>query len=163
MLSNHQKGQSLIEMIVVITVGLLVVGALTFTTLFSLRNAQFSKTSAQATKLSQEGVEKVRSIRDRDESVIFTTTNFVTSKFSDLWALKMSDSCNPCYFRLTAAGGLNEGTAATFENLGSGLERQVQISDDVNFGSEKNITVVTHWSDFAGIHESKLSTILRKI
>jgi DNA-binding NarL/FixJ family response regulator len=44
-------------------VAIIVVGALTFATIASLRNAQFSQNQAQATKLAQEGLEKVKSLK----------------------------------------------------------------------------------------------------
>ncbi|MDO8576947.1 MAG: prepilin-type N-terminal cleavage/methylation domain-containing protein [Candidatus Daviesbacteria bacterium] len=160
---NNEAGQSLIEVIVAVTVGILVVSALTFATIFSLRNASFAKNSAQATKLAQEGIEKVRTIRDRDGSVIFTAGNTTTSKFSDLWGVQMSTSCTPCYFSLS--NGLNPSVAANFDDLGNGLQRQIQISEEANvdWRSQKKITVVVKWSDFAGSHESKLVTILRRL
>lgn len=159
---SSQTGQSLIEVIVAATVGILVLTALTFATLFSLRNANFSKTSAQATKLAQEGIEMVRTLRDRDGSVIFTADSTTTSKFSDLWGIQMSNSCTPCYFSLTS--GLNQSVATSFDNLGNGLERQIQISEDAtNWNIQKIVTVIVRWIDSTGPHESKLTTILRKL
>lgn len=71
--SNHkninENGQSLLELVIVIAVMVVVIGALTFATIASLRNAQFSKNQAQATKLAQEGLEWVRTGRDRNKSI----------------------------------------------------------------------------------------------
>ncbi len=64
-----ERGQSLIELIVVITVTVLIVGALTFATISALRNAQFATNQAQATKLAQDGIEKVRIGRDRNQCI----------------------------------------------------------------------------------------------
>lgn len=172
------QGQSLIEVIIASAAGILIVAALVFTTLFSLRNANFAKTSAQATKLAQEGIEKVRTIRNRDVlgSVYFTAcppepescspSNGgdvpTASKFSDLWVIKMRDSCDPCYFILNN-NVLNQSVPTGFDDLGNGLKRQVQISDDANYDIQKTITVIVQWSDATGPHESKLVTILRKL
>ena len=93
---EQSKGQTLLELIVVVTVGIVIVAALTFIIIFSLRNADLAKNQTQATKLAQEAVEKVRSIRDTDGGVTFVAA----TKFSDLWAITLSSSCSPCYFNL---------------------------------------------------------------
>lgn len=61
----NEKGQSLLELVVSIAIAILVLGALTFAIITSLRNASFASNQAQATKLAQEGLENVRSTRDR--------------------------------------------------------------------------------------------------
>lgn len=163
---KSQNGQSLLELITVISVAVIVVGALTFATISSLRNANFAKSQSQGTKLTQEGIERVRSIRDRDGGVNFTHSQGTTTKFSDLWTVNMSSSCTPCYFILDATGtNLTGVTSVTFENNISGsFTRQVQISDrSASYQLEKMITVVVRWSDFSGPHESKLTTVLRKL
>lgn len=161
---SNVKGQTLMEVVVAVAVGILVVAALVFATIFSLRNANFAKNQAQSTKFAQEGIEQVRSIRDRDGAVFFTHSGGSTSKFSDLWSVRLSDSCTPCFFTLvSSSNNLNQAAAQSFETLTNAMQRQVQISDDVNFDKEKTITVVVKWSDFAGPHESKLTTVLRKL
>ena len=155
---RREKGQSLIEVMIAVTVGILVVTALTFATIFSLRNANFAKSSAQATKLAQEGIEKVRTLRDRDGAVNYPGA----SKFSDLWAITFSclGDIN-CYFYLNVGGTLTGGSAISFETIPPNFKRQFQIEDA---GSEqKRVTSLVRWTDFAGDHESKLVTIFRKL
>ena len=57
--ASAEAGQTIVEVIVAVTVGVLVVSALTFTTLFSLRNAKFSQnqnnTSYRIQKHSSKG------------------------------------------------------------------------------------------------------------
>lgn len=168
---SKEVGQTLIELIVVITVGILVVGALTFAVLFSLRNAKFSQNQNQATKLTQEGLEKVRSIRNRDEEgkVIYTydpgPPSLSTSKFSELWNIYMSSECvtEICYFTFNSSGQLTGGSDTSFEPLGS-FSRQVQFKDEsTTYNKEKTITVVVKWTDSTGDHQSKITTFLGKI
>lgn len=155
------KGQTLVEMIVVISVGILVVGGLVFATISSLRNANFAKNQAQVTKLAQEGIERARSIRNQDGLVNFSYgSGQTTSKFSDLYGVKMVDTCNPCKFKLSSNQSGLEFTGS-YETLGN-FTRQVQIVDDANWASEKKVTVVVSWTDPTGSHESKLTTILTK-
>lgn len=159
----NPRGQTLVELIVVVAAGAVIIVALTFAVIFSLRNAQFAKNQSQATKLAQEGIELVRSVRNRDGSVIFTYSSGTTVRFSDLWNVQMSLSCAICYFRLnTTNNSLNQVTAADFEDLGNNLKRQVQIKDDSNFAKEKTITVIVGWSDFSQDHYSQLSTVFSK-
>lgn len=168
------KGQTLIEVIVVAMVGILVVTALTFAVIFSLRNAGFAKNQAQATKLAQEGIEKVRGMRDRD-SRITTSIDYPLDPsrkiniFSELFSADLSHTqCNtasgdaPCYFRFIS-GVLSQGAGGNFEPVGV-LKRQIQIGDETaSKDSQKTVTVIVQWTDSTGDHESILTTILRKL
>lgn len=160
------KGQSLMELMIVIAVGLIVFAALTFATITSLRNAHFSRNQLQATKYAQEGVEKVRSIRDRDGSVV---ANFGTpiTKFSQLWGVKLYEACNPqpCQvnFLLDPINNILTYDNNT-EDLGDSFQRRIIMTDNpTDYSTKKTIIILVSWVDFAGSHQSKLATYLRKI
>lgn len=159
----NQRGQTLLEMIVVITVGIIIVGALTFATIASLRNANLAKNQAQATKLAQEGIENVRAIRDRSlsNSVIYPTPSGTTSTFTDLFTIPCSP--NGCYFTLNPGGNvLTGGTPASFEKVGGVFNRQIIVKDGRDENLEKEVTATVEWTDSRGEkHVSQLSTILR--
>ncbi len=158
---ESEKGQSLVEVIVAVTVGILVVTALTFATIFSLRNANFSKNAVLATKLAQEGLEKVRTLRDRDGDVRYIKPDGTqTAKFSDLWPLDLSCPVS-CYFYFNTAGGLIGGTAVNAEPLPPHFQRQFEIENEGT--DRKKVAVIVKWTDPSGPHESKLTTILRKL
>lgn len=196
-----QRGQSLIEVIIAVTVGVLVLTALTFATIFSIRNASFSKNSAQATKLAQEGIEKVRTGRDRNSSITITSSA-VTSwngssssscsgvvpsvKSDSFWCYQITGSgrCdNPppvgngakCYFTVNSTTGaltyinsLTSFPTSFYEGIPSAanpvFKRVVFISDEAStYSIQKTVTAVVTWTDFAGPHESKLTTILRNL
>lgn len=57
------KGQSLLELVVGISLIAAILTALVITTTQSLINTQFSRSQSQATKLAQENLEKVRTIK----------------------------------------------------------------------------------------------------
>lgn len=166
------KGQSLIEVIVTAAVGILVVTALTFTTLYSLRNSNFAKTSAQATKLSQEGIERVRTGRDRIGAISgdFRLSGQPVTSWDDpdLWFYPINTNCIPnCYFNVNASGLLQYLTAASSipssaETTGQ-FQRIIILSDDAEYANQKIVTVIVTWTDTTGPHESKLTTILRKL
>lgn len=159
----NSKGQTLVELVVVIAVLVIVVSALTFATISSLRNAQFAKNQAQATKLAQEGLEKVRSLRDRDTdgSISYNDGTFTASKFSELWFIIL-DCPTHCYFYFNLSGVLVGATSVNVEPISSGsFKRQFQIEDYA--ADQKKVTSVVTWIDFSGAHESRLTTILGKI
>lgn len=159
-----EKGQSLMELVVVVAVAVIVVGALTFATIASLRNAQFAKNQIQVTKLAQEGLEKVRSLRDRDGPVDYIRADSTrTQKFSDLWGITFACPAN-CYFFFNSQGTLTGGTQTNFEKIEPNFKRQFQIEEEGSDPvAQKKITTKVLWTDFSGDHESKLTTILRKI
>ena len=173
------KGQTLIEVIVVITVGLLVVSALTFATLFSLRNAKFSQNQNQATKLAQEGIERVRAERDRNSQILGLAPFLPTSSWGsqNLWDYHISGSgaCGNVLFKFI---GGNIGGGITYlscdpnyfeqhpeTDTGTNpFQRGIIITDDWStYTSQKKATVIVKWRDSTGSHESKLTTILRKL
>lgn len=189
---RSEAGQSLIEVIVAITVGILVVTALTFATIFSLRNANFAKNSVQATKLAQEGIEWVRTGRDRNECInnLDSSVKSWNGNSSDIncigtgpiWNYTIkgnSGNCenttvvgSKCYFKVNYLGALTNidfaaiafPTSSAEQIPGSIFRRVVTLSDDAGtYTTQKTATVVVQWSDFAGPHESKLTTILRKL
>lgn len=92
-----ETGQSLMELTVVLAVAILVIGALTFATIASLRNAQFATNQAQATKLAQEGIEKVRIGRNRNQCINLPLTDTVNS-----WNGNRAD-CGPIHAGATGA------------------------------------------------------------
>ncbi|HBQ50640.1 hypothetical protein A3B42_02530 [Candidatus Daviesbacteria bacterium RIFCSPLOWO2_01_FULL_38_10] len=158
MLTN--KGQTLIEVIVVAMVGILVVTALTFAVIFSLRNASFAKNQSQATKLAQEGIERVRGLRDRNGAVDYIRADGShTGNFNDLWVISFSCPAN-CHFYFNGTT-LTGGTSSNSEPITLNFQRQILIEDQA--ADQKKVTALVRWSDFAGSHESRLTTILRKL
>lgn len=173
----NDKGQTLLEVIVVIAVGVLVIGALVFATIASLRNSSTAKNQAQATKLAQEGLEKVRASRDRNGTIGGFTiicggcTGWVST--NPLWTTNISapaicgTSPSNCYFSLNPSGDLNFITVSTVppsggEQIGN-FKRYIVLSDDSNYLNWKIVTALVTWSDFAGPHESRMKTVLRCI
>ncbi|MDO8573979.1 MAG: hypothetical protein Q7R77_04510 [Candidatus Daviesbacteria bacterium] len=184
---RNNAGSSLMEVIIATTVGILVVTALTFATIFSLRNANFAKNSAQATKLAQQGIEKLRTSRDRNSSIsIYGTPVDSWSGSNPIWnyQIKIAGGCeNPstggkCYFNLNSVtdnltnigfafvSTTNTPFPSLVEQVSYGnliFKRAVILSDDASYTTQKIATVVVAWVDFSGSHESRLTTVLRKL
>ena len=185
-----ERGQTLLELVVVVAVIIVVVGALVFATIASLRNASFAKNQTQATKLAQEALERVRTGRDRNQCINNldasvkswngNSSNSTCAGSGSLWGYQISGNCDRpdltppgvCYFNVDSTGQLNNiGFAQTsFPSLSEGIptdnqlfRRVILLSDDTDYQNQKKVTAVVRWIDFAGTHESRLTTILRKI
>ena len=161
---SNENGQTLMELIVVILISVLVIGALVFATIASLRNAQFAKNQAQATKLAQEGLERVKVIRERDEvgKIVYTIPPGA-NQFSDLWGITLTCPDN-CYFVFDASGRLSSTVASAFEQIASSdHRRQVTLEDGSDGQFEKKVTIIVEWTDHAGDHQSRLESILSRL
>lgn len=73
-----EKGQTLVEVVVALGVAVLVIIALVAATTTSVRNAQFAKNQSLATKYAQEGMEKVRALRDQNPTTFWSKTGTET-------------------------------------------------------------------------------------
>ena len=177
-----EKGQTLIELVVVVGIAAIVVGALVFATVASLRNAQFSKNQSQATKLAQEGIERVRSARDRNQEIKnlgdVYSWNGDANGVRSIWSYEVykkcfsSDSGSACYFKFDVNGSLSLlGIYSTFPVALSEsipplpaigiFHRAIVLADDSSsYTTQKTVTVIVEWTDFSGPHQSKLTTIL---
>jgi len=167
------KGQTLMELTVVVAVTVVVISALTFATIASLRNSQFAKNQAQATKLAQEALEKVRSGRDRNLQI--NNLDPSVSDWNTIWGYQINGNCGDvtgvppvyCYFNASASGALNHLTPSPSIPQAAEpippFKRAVILSDDsASYDKQKKVTVEVEWVDFSGKHQSKLTTILRK-
>ncbi len=97
-----QKGQSLLEIVTLTGVILAVVTGLTITVINGLKNSQFSQNQTQATKLAQEGLEEVRTIRDRNWMVCIQGGAQTVLAWKDIFANNYTfgnrnpAAANPC-------------------------------------------------------------------
>lgn len=191
-----EKGQTLLELIVVISVSVIIIGALVFATIASLRNAQFSKNQSLATKLAQEGIERVRVGRDRNQCIKNldagvnswngSSTNSDCPGSGSIWNYPITGSSSncenlttsgKCYFTgdsfgvLTMVGYSQTTFPASLAESIPPFKRLIILSDDLNENgivdddpqNAKKITSVVQWTDFSGTHESRLTTILRRL
>lgn len=67
-----QKGQSLLEAIVAVSVIVMVLVALVSAITFALSNAQFARNKTQATKYAQEAIEWLRNQRDSNWALFYS-------------------------------------------------------------------------------------------
>lgn len=69
---KENKGQSLIEMVIALSIVIIIILALVGLITVSIRNATFSQNQALATKYAQEGIEEARRLRDEQGDSFFT-------------------------------------------------------------------------------------------
>lgn len=102
---TSNKGQTLIEVIAAIAVGTLIITALLSLATRSNRNANFARTSAQATKLSQQGLEIIRNIDS--VKALGSIRNFGSCGATCIWSDLYSDSGTPVDIPAPASGPYN--------------------------------------------------------
>src|SRR3990170_3653908 len=135
-----QSGQSLIEVLVALSIAAVVVIALVVLVLSGLKNAQFAQSQVKSTKYAQEAIDQVKTIRDRNGGVLINNYGCMPGPctFSNLWGIQLTNEVSPCltsvgcYFNLTGSGtALSEVSPAVnqgYIDLGGGLSRQIFIS-----------------------------------
>jgi Tfp pilus assembly protein PilV len=181
-----QQGQSLLELVVGIGMVTVVVGAIAVISLSSLRNTQFSKNQIQATKLAQQNIELVRTIKNSNFGVCTqysqTAGAGTCSTWQDIWNVNFgtySDTTNTCsgaipyctfniIYSCTAlvAAGVTEtkpiclNYSATRAATGVNFTSSVIIEDEA--AGQKKVTSRVYWTDTTGEHSSNLVTILSK-
>ena len=96
-LINSNKGQTLIEVIAAIAVGTIIITALLSLAARSNRNANFARTSAQATKLAQQGLEIFRNIDSvQDQEAVRRASSLCGSGDTECsWSRLYGDSTTP--------------------------------------------------------------------
>lgn len=157
------KGQALLEIAITIGVAAVVIAAIAIITIVGLRNSQFAQNQAQATKLAQEGIERIRSMRGRNQAVCIDATSYYWSNKTPLvWGTSFGDraNCTFCKFKLTGDSACPLQQATTAEEIGGKFKRQIYIQDIASEPNRKKITSEVSWTDFSGSHKSELVTIL---
>jgi Tfp pilus assembly protein PilV len=175
-----QAGQTLIELIISIALILIIITGVTILTVKGLQNSQFSRNQVQATKLAQEGIEKMRTIRDNNFTVCGWAGNATGVVSEGLWGAACPAGCRylirqssttACSVTTSALWIEYTASTTTTENIPVGgvtFKRYVVVTNANDLSGSasnnvKNIDVVVSWTDSSGTHESKVSTVLTKI
>ena len=113
------KGQTLVEALVALGIGVLIISAIAIAILSSLNNAQYSKSQNLASGYAQEGMETARKIRDNDWT---TFNNYDGSYCLDKGTTILVEKDPPL------AGGCPHGSVMS-QNLDI-FARQIDIEQD---------------------------------
>jgi Tfp pilus assembly protein PilV len=173
------KGQTLLELVVGLSLVTVIIGALAITTTYSLRNSQFSKNQTQATKFAQEYMEKVRTIKASNYGVCFTGQSPNCSSWEDIWTngtqgySLFQANCVPSGCRFNTINGCTTASGSKAvclrqisspASLGNVFTGEIVIENEPGIGdAQKRVTANVYWSDASGQHSSDLVTVFSKI
>lgn len=161
-----QKGQSLLEVAVTIGIAALVISAVSITTLIGLKNSQFSQNQIQATKLAQEGLEAIRSMRDNNIKICIpgpVEYGWTDADFPKIvWDHNFNNDDKKIYYldlsNITGCQLTIDKKDPELILVGGKFQRTIQILDHA--ANEKQFTAIVKWTDSSGSHQSVLDTIL---
>lgn len=140
----RNSGQTLFELVISIALGVVIVTAVLVLTTTSVKNSNFAKTNAQATRYSQGSLEWVRKERDKDWSV-FASKSGNTAQYYCLTSLSWPQSSGSCL------------SSQYIPN--TTFKREISLTNKEGLDIIE-VQVVVSWVDGTGSHESKLSTQL---
>jgi type II secretory pathway pseudopilin PulG len=142
-IKHSAQGQSLIEVVVAIAVVILIVSGLIIAVISSLRSAQSSKARSVSTKLTQDGIESIRNLRDSGWAT------FISKSSATSWCLGTDGLLTdhpPCPQNIVTGG-------ITFI-------RTVLIAD--TGGDQATVTVTVTWTEGQTAKNSTVTTVLTK-
>ncbi len=136
---SNRKGQSLVEVVVVIGMVILLVGGLVVGTTTALRSSEHGRLRSQSVKYAQEGVEYARDLRN------FSWEEFQAK--TGVWCLDKD-------------GALTESQSSICPvNIDNALTRSLTFAWS---DPRMTVTVVVSWNDGSGDHASTLITYFTK-
>lgn len=139
---RKKNGQSMLELLIALGIGVLVILALVQSMVLSMKNSEFAKNQNLATRYSQEAIEKIRSERDK-----LGWNDFFTN-YKDTSQCIGASSWSP-----KPVGGCSQNTGSIFIR-----EASFQKIND----NQLDITVITSWTDTSGTHKSEQKTYLTR-
>ncbi|MDP1710410.1 MAG: hypothetical protein Q8L46_00490 [candidate division WWE3 bacterium] len=135
--SNFRSGQSLVEAIAAIGITVLVVTGLVVLATGAVRSATLTKNRSLAVQYAQEGMEALRSVRDRDFTALPTSgTNRV------VWT------------------GSEWSTLTGSETIVSHIRYTRSFTSTLISAGKLKIAMTVAWTDSAGAHTVDLTTYL---
>ncbi len=178
----NNSGALLLEVLIAAGIGAVIIVAFSQLGTRALRDTGVSSRRAQLTRLTQQGLEAVRSIRDQNIKGAFadnsctlvvnpldpTADQPYCNEWVDVWKWNYSQ---PKEFRLIppgSTGNPNTYWMMTDNNIPesvNNVSRKVIIAETTppDPTKIKKITVVTYFLDATNLYESKQETLLRKL
>ena len=141
---RSREGQSLVEAIVAIGISVVIITGLVVLAVGAVRTATLSRNRAIAVQYAQEGIEALRSIRDRDFAVLgslASNTNYQLVPPGSQWNVA------PGTRNITVSG-------VVFQ------QKFVKSTAAPASASKPRFTVTVSWTDSAGSHTADLVTYL---
>lgn len=134
-ITNHQKGQSLFEVVVAIAISAIIIVALVSLTTNSIRNATYSRNNTLASRHVQDVVEWLRGQRDNNSPV------FAEKILTPVW----------CFDEI---GWIQSGVCQSGDVIpGTTFTRQVEFTPPGAGSSVTTANIRVSWEDSQGFHE----------
>ncbi len=146
---KYKRGQTLVEIVVVVSVVLMLVSALVVGSISALRNSQKGKDRSLATKYAQEGIELSRKLRDNGWSTFLTYGD----PGPKTWCLP-KDNVWPASPIITS-------TSECDGNVDTIYNRNIKFLWNVS-ENRMEVTVTVSWGDISGSQQNQLTTYLTK-
>lgn len=138
-----KNGQSIFELVIALAITVLVVTGIVQVVTISIRNANFAKVQAEATRYAQQAAEWLRAERNNNWATFYSKATIGD------WCLKNLDWSGP-------------GICGTRDFIpGTSFLRGLRLtSPDAKI---VNASIRVSWTDSQGKHESKIDTVLVNI
>lgn len=160
---KNQKGANLIEIVVMMGVLMTVLSAVVVVTINGLKNSQFAKNQLLATKLAQEGIDKVKLAKNKNCQISFNSTQYYWYGAPNIWdnadiLVSTSYSVDLTASPVCMQPNISDPVGPNFD---SKFVRKIYLENDgVLANKRKKLTSEVSWNDLSGQHSSKLVTIL---
>lgn len=161
------RGQALLEITISLGIILVIVTVLTMAVLDGLKNSQFSQDQTQATKLAEETINTVKTIKARNCPVnmgysLDPEFYFWQENTNLIWDVSLP---TPANFHIDSVNcEMIEINASSFDAVPVGFEKFQRKVTMVNEPStvldRKKVRVEVSWYDANGLHSSVQETIL---
>lgn len=161
-----ELGQSMLEIMVLLTILVVVTSTVAMVSINSIKNSQFSKNQIQATQLAQEGIDKVKTGRSKNCQVsIDQNLYYWYDNASLIWDTTIASEINykvdldssPCKFDEL----ISSQSDTISQSLNSKFKRKITLIDD-GVADRKKVKSEVSWVDSSGTHSSVNVTILTK-
>lgn len=140
---EHNKGQSLFEVVLALALSTLIIVALVSLVANSIKNSTYSRNKTYATHYTQEASEWLRGQRDGDWDVFSANILCLVPPHVQCLDTLVLGNCGIC---------------DDTEFIGNIFKREVIFSDIE--ADSVTVEVKTYWTDSQGIHEVRSNTIL---
>ena|SRR5258708_7775228 len=164
-----QAGQSLLEITVTLGISVVIVIAITTITIQGLQGSQFAQNQILATKYAQEGLEKIKQLKDSNTGIYISSNNqtyFWYNSPNLIWSFNFSNNSNLLANKFKFDPASCSGVICAPKNISSANDQEKlanfqRIIIFENFaGNQLKVTCKVSWADASGSHESNLVTIL---
>lgn len=147
---KKRSGQTMLELVMALTVALVIITAIVSVVTVSLRNSIFAKQQAEVTRFAQEGMEWVRTEKEKDWGTFYSKSGVATQRF----CINALTWPNPD-IRVPCSGSSYIGSTIYYRDLELIQREKLGLAGD---NETVEATIIVSWNDSRGRHSSRLTT-----